>query len=58
MATLTSQKYVRNFIDVINYYHYMGPRRSHNLAPLTRLTSNKQRFKWTQFKKDAFEKLS
>ena len=35
----------------------MWPRRSHTLAPLTRLTSIKQKFKWTQFKQDAFKKI-
>ena len=32
----------------------MWPRRSHTLAPLTRMASNKRKFKWTKFKKYAF----
>ena len=40
----TSQKEVRKFIDVINYYRDMWPRRSHMLAPLTRLASIKRKF--------------
>ena len=35
----------------------MWPRRSHILAPLTRLTCIKQKFKWTQVKKIAFDKI-
>ena len=57
MAPPTSWKEIRNFIGVINYYLNMWPRRSHMLAPLTRLTSNEKKFKWTQIKQDAFEKI-
>ena len=35
----------------------MWARRSHTSAPLTRLTSIKRKYKWTQFKQDAFEKI-
>ena len=35
----------------------MWPSRSHTLAPLTRLTSIKRRFKWTQFEQDAFNEI-
>ena len=35
----------------------MWPRRSHTLAPLTRLTSIKRIFKWTQVEQDAFNKI-
>ena len=35
----------------------MWPRRSYTLAPLTRLTYIKRRFKWTQVEQDAFEKI-
>ena len=36
----------------------MWPRRSHTLEPLTRLTSIKRKFKWTQVEKDGFEKIT
>ena len=39
MAPPTSRKGVINFIGVINYYRDMWPRRSHTLAPLTKITS-------------------
>ena len=35
----------------------MWPRRSYILVPLTRLTPIKLRFKWTQVKQDAFDKI-
>ena len=35
----------------------MWPSWSHTLAPLTRLPSIKQKFKWTQVKQDAFEEI-
>ena len=57
MAPPTSQKGVRKFIGVINYYRVMWPRRSHTLACLTKLTSINRKFKWTQVKQDAFNKI-
>ena len=35
----TSQKELQKFIVVIKYYRDIWPRRSHTLAPLTKLTS-------------------
>ena len=35
----------------------MWPRRSHMLAPLTKLTYTKRIFEWTQVEQDAFDKL-
>ena len=35
----------------------MWPRKSHTLAPLTRLTSIKRKFKWRYVKKYAFEEI-
>ena len=53
----TSQKGVRKFICVINYYCNMWLRRSHMLTSLTRLTSIKWKFKCTQVEQDAFDKI-
>ena len=36
----------------------MWPRRSHTLAPLTRLMSIKSKFTWTQVKQDDFDKTN
>ena len=35
----------------------MWPRRSHTLAPLTKLTSINRKFKWTQVEQDSFDKI-
>ena len=35
----------------------MWPRLSHTLAPITKLTSIKRNFKWTEVEQDAFEKI-
>ena len=35
----------------------MWPRRSHMLAPLTKLTSIKRNFKWAQVEQDAFDEI-
>ena len=35
----------------------MWQRRSHTLSPLTRITSNKSKFKWTKVEQDAFKKI-
>ena len=35
----------------------MSPRRSHTLAPLTRMTCNKRKIEWKGFEKYAFDKI-
>ena len=35
----------------------MWPRSSYTLAPLTRITPNKRKFKWTKFEQDAFYEI-
>ena len=57
MAPPTSQKEVQKFIGVINYYCDMYPIQSHTLATLTKLTSIKINFKWTQVRQDDFEEI-
>ena len=57
MAPPTSRKEVRKFICVMKYYHYIWTMRSHNLAPLTKVTSIKRNFKWTKAEQDAFNKI-
>ena len=53
----TSKMEVQKFIGVMNYYHNMWARRSHMLAPLTRITSTRVNFKWTKIKQDDFKKI-
>ena len=38
IASPKTQKQVRRFVGLINYYRDMWPRRAHILAPLTKLT--------------------
>ena len=52
-----SRKEVRKFIGLVNYYRDMWARWSHTLAPLTNITSNKVKFRWTKIKQDAFGKI-
>ena len=58
MAQPNSWKEVRNFIGVINYYRNIWTRRSHTLAPLTKLTSVERNFEWKKFKQDAFDGIN
>ena len=44
MKSRTSQKEVRHFIGVANYYRNIRARRSHMLALLTKLTPGKVNF--------------
>ena len=57
MKPPTPGKEVRNFRGVINYYRNMRPRRSHTLAPLTRMTSNKRKFQLVKTEQDAFNEI-
>ena len=58
MKPPTSRKEVQNLMGVINYCHNMLPRWSHKLAPLPRLTYIKRKFRWTQVKQHAFNKIN
>ena len=42
---------------VVNYYRNMQEIHSHTLAPLTKITSNKVKFKWNRIKQDAFDEI-
>ena len=57
MAPPTPQKQVQTFIGVINYYRNMWTRRSHVLAPLTKLTHIKRNFKWMKVEQYDFEEI-
>jgi hypothetical protein len=58
-------KQVRSFLGMVNYYKDMLRHRSHSLAPLTDLTSNKDRtvgkkrgpIKWEKVHQEAFDKI-
>ena len=48
MATPRTKKELRSFLGLVNYYRDMALRRSHILAPLTKLTSKKVPFEWKE----------
>ena len=50
-----NQRELRSFIGIINYYRDMWIRRSHVLAPLASLTSNKTKWSWGPQQQVAFE---
>lgn len=57
IAAPKTRKQLRHFIGMVNYYRDMWKHRSEALAPLTRLTSNKVKFVWTQKEQKAFETM-
>jgi len=57
LAVPKTQKQVRTFIGMVNYYRDMWIRRSETLAPLTALTSKKVKFKWTDVEQRAFDTM-
>ena len=44
----SSQKEVRGFIGMVNFYRSMWPRRSATLGPLTKLTGKGIKFRWEE----------
>ena len=52
-----SQKQVRAFIGLVNYYMGMWAKRSHLLHPFTSLTSNKVKFEWTDVEQKSFDEI-
>ena len=46
IAEPKNRKELRSFIGIVNYYRDMWVRRSHVLAPLASLTSNKTKWEW------------
>ena len=57
LAAPKTQKQLRRFIGMVNYYRDMWVRRSETLAPLTALTSKKVKFKWTDVEQKAFDTM-
>ena len=54
IAEPKTQKELRSFIGVVNYYRDMWVRRSHVLAPLAALTSKTTKWKWEPQHQKAF----
>ena len=57
MKPSTSPKKVRKVLGLLNYYRGMWARRSHMLAPWTKITSNKVKLKWTKNETDGFDEI-
>ena len=57
MATPRTRKELRSFLGLVNYYRDMTIRRSHIIAPLTKLTSKKVPFIWTKEHQKTFDKI-
>ena len=57
MTPLTRQKHMREFIGLSNYYMVFWYRRSHLPHPLTALTSNKVKFKYTNMEQKLFDDI-
>ena len=53
----TSQKEVRQFISLVHYYRDIRARRSHTFVSLTKISSNKVKYKWTKIGQDDFEEI-
>ena len=57
MTPPNNTKEVCSFIGIVNYYRGILARLSYLLHPLTALTSNKVKFKWTCVEQKAFDNI-
>ena len=57
LAPPTNIKQLRRFMGLVNYYRDMWVRRSHVLAPLSRLMSKNVKWTWTEVEQQAFEDI-
>jgi hypothetical protein len=53
----TTRKQLRSFIGIVNYYRNMWKGRADLLAPLTALTSDATKWKWTDVEQKAFNDI-
>lgn len=57
IAAPKTRKQLRAFLGLVNYYRDMWQHRSHAIAPLTELTSDKVKFKWGPVQQEAFNNV-
>ena len=57
MTPPNNTKGLHAFIGIVNYYRDMWSRRSYLLHPLTVITSNKVKFKWTDMEQKSFDDI-
>ena len=57
IAVLTSKKYLRTFIGLINYNRHMWQHRSEILAPLSSMTSKQAKWNWSKECQKVFESI-
>ena len=57
IATPKGKKDLRRFIGMVNYYRDLWIRRSHVLAPLTKLTGANAKWRWTEVEQNAFDTM-
>ena len=52
-----TQKDVRRFVGMINFYRDLYPKRAETLAPLTDLCGHKRKFTWEAQHEQAFQQM-
>ena len=57
LAVPKNRKQLRQFIGMINFYHYMWKKRSEILSPLTALTYNSIKYKWKYEHQKCFDAI-
>jgi hypothetical protein len=57
MAQPKTQKDVRRFVGMINFYRDLYPKRAETLAPLTDLCGHKRKFTWEAQHEQAFQRM-
>ena len=57
MVAPTTRRQLRRFLGLVNFYRDMWKRRSHILAPLTKISSDQVPFEWKEEQQKAFDEI-